>query len=201
MLVAEHINTLETVAETLRNQKETLYNRQPIDNSFNNLVSLHEVKNYLPILTTGDGNCLYNALSIVLFGNEDFYYLFKIGIFKIFFEYEMHFRNILEKTFSPHKSFEKFIENAAILNSWGDEICLVALSILIYRPINVYGLDPANKIPYSYEYCIINNSFENNPVNIAFILNHFVALLRKIEECKPPKPLMNQFLTRFKLNV
>ena len=48
--------------------------------TFNILVKLNGIENYLPIQTSNNGNCLYNAISIVLFGTEDFFYLIKIGI-------------------------------------------------------------------------------------------------------------------------
>ena len=104
------------------------------------------------------------------------------------------------KNSSSHYSFDTFIENVATPNSWGDEICQVAISVLIERPIYVYSLDPLKNIPHSTEYCI-NDSLTKNPISIGFMLNHFVALLPKEIYCRPPKPAFNQFLARYYLKT
>ena len=168
--------------------------------TFNILVKLNGIENYLPIQTSNNGNCLYNAISIVLFGTEDFFYLIKIGILAILFKNEAHFRYILEKTSSPRGNFENFVEVVSTPQSWGDEICMIAISILINRPLNVYSIDPVNNIPYSHEYCIIQESYSNSPINIAFILNHFIALLPEKNSCLSPKPQFNQFIARYSLS-
>ena len=125
--------------------------------------------------------------------------MIKLGVLGILFENDLYFTNILEKTISPYKSFENFIEAMAKPHSWGDEICEIAISILLNRPLNVYSIDPANNIPYSHEYCILKDSYGNSPINIAFISNHFCALMPKKSGCQTPKPIFNQFITRFNL--
>ncbi len=191
---------LSALVQKLRKQNEKLYVKQPIDNFFMKVIKLNNLLGFLPILTTGNGNCLYNAISIILNGTEEHFYEIKLGLLFIIFEHEKYFRNVLEKTGSYH-SFEKFVEIIATSFSWGDEYCQLGISVLLDRPLNVYSIDPSNNIPYSHEYCVNSETLKKKPINIAFILNHFTALLSNNDNAVAHKPKINQFILRYHLDV
>ena len=105
---------------------------------------LHKFKaqNIKPISTRGNGNCLYNAISIALFGNENIVDRLRILLSYIILkekksfykllrtrgypEPEEHFKILIKQTLSPECEF-----------GWGDDLNIIGLSILIQRPIYI----------------------------------------------------------------
>ena len=186
---------LQKIITSLRTKDQIIYKNQKIDQNFNNLIILNEIDDYYPCTTNGNGNCLYNAISINLYGSEEYFYIIKTCMLSIFFEYQEYFRNILPKI-NLNNSFEKFIELVATPDSWGDDICQIAISILLNRPLYCFSIDPNKNIPYSYEYCVNQSYSKQEALNIAFISNHFVALLPKNIDPKTPKPIENQYISK-----
>ena len=56
---------------------------------------------------TGDENCLYNSISLSLYGKESMSNMIRLSMIFILFEYEDFFRKI-GVSFSLRESFEKF---------------------------------------------------------------------------------------------
>ena len=197
-VIEKYWNVFDIIISQFKRIKQKSYQNQLIDDKFYRVVYLNNVTNLEPIETTRNGNCLYNAISIIIFGCEDYFYLIKICVLSILLRYEAYFRNILLKCDSQF-SFEEYIENCAIQFSWGDEISQIAVSILLDRPLYVYSFDPIKLIPYSYEFCVNPNSLNKFSINLGFIVNHFVALLPKDINVKPLKPRINPFINQFQL--
>ncbi|CAF0913894.1 unnamed protein product [Brachionus calyciflorus] len=93
------------------------------------------------VSTTGDGNCLYNAISLSLCGTEEMSKEIKLGMIFIYFEYEKYFRKVFEKSGYEY-NYEKMIEKSATMGVFGNEFNMLALSCLFMRPINCYSMDP-----------------------------------------------------------
>ncbi|CAF1020572.1 unnamed protein product [Brachionus calyciflorus] len=84
--------------------------------------------------TTGDGNCLYNSLSLALFGNESYSKNIKLCMVFIILEYEEYFRNLVQ-SFQYAEGYEKTVVACSTLGIFGNEFNMVALSLLFLRPI------------------------------------------------------------------
>jgi hypothetical protein len=69
----ENQDLVDLVLELIKNQQ--FYNfRNGVDNAINNLArELHPafLEHFVPVCTSGGGDCFYNAISKLLFGNED----------------------------------------------------------------------------------------------------------------------------------
>jgi hypothetical protein len=187
---------IKTYIDNLRLKKQILYTNEKVDQSFDNLKILNDLTDFEAIIITGNGNCLYNSISYIFYGNEDMFFEIKLGMLSIIFENEIAFRTLLRKT-SRVNSFETFVEYIAAPLSWGDEYCEVAISILLNKALNVYSIDPKTNIPYSHEYCMNRDILKNKPISIDFLTNHFTALLAKKEEVKANVPLFNQFIYKY----
>ena len=186
------------MSNRLKKLNQRVYENQKLDLKFSKVTISNNVKNFEPVETLRNGNCLYNSISLNLYGSEDNYFLIKIGTLFILFQHEAYFRNIMIETVSKF-NFEKYIEYVAFPGSWGDELSQVAISILLDRPLYVFSCDPIRNIPYSTEVCVNANTINNCSINIGFMVNHFVALMPKNNQIKPPKPKSNHFIHKFKL--
>ena len=84
------------ILKFIRGLNIPLYDDQPIDINYSNLVE--EVsKDFVPIYTSPDGNCLFNAISINLCGSEALSLKIKLASLFICFEYEDFLRNFIIK--------------------------------------------------------------------------------------------------------
>jgi hypothetical protein len=184
------------VVDQLKRKGLVLYENQQIDKDLDILMILNEMHQFKAVLTHVNGNCLYNAISIQLFAYDENFYLNKLGVLEIILKHEMSFRIMLSKTVSSY-SYEGLIENIAIRESWGNEYCKVAISILCDRPLYVYSIGATHTIPYSYEYCMSDIISKKKRLGIKFKIYHFSAILAVNEDDLPLKPIMNQFINRF----
>ena len=150
------------------------YDEQKVENNFIKLLSLSE--KFIPIVCRADGNCLYNALSIIYFGskNENLFFILKICSLFIFFEYIEFFEHVL-KNLKYQFSFRKMVTSTAKQNSWGNELNLTALNILIDRQIFCF-INSQGRIEYNrYKYSFIENKKE--PILIGLENLHFFPIL------------------------
>lgn len=90
-------------------------------------------------MTTGDGNCLYNAISLALYGNESLSKEIRLRMVFIFLEYEDYFRNVAI-SFSFSDSLEILVEKASTLGDYGSDFNMIALSLLFFCPIKCYSM-------------------------------------------------------------
>ncbi len=135
------------------------------------LISKEIVADCVIVNTTGDGNCLFNACSLSLFGNERMAMDIRLCTVFILFEYHNYFKNFLREL-NPNVSFEQIIIDTATNGEWAREIHLCALSILCYRPVFSYtntkfSVD-ATPMPMT-----------RNPIMIYFKVNHYMAILQR----------------------
>ena len=93
----------------------------------------YECKNGATLYTTPDGNCLYNAVSLALYGNKSNAGNIKLAMIFIFFEYEEYFRKLSQR-FEP-AVFETQVINSSTLGVFGNSFNIIALSLLFLRPI------------------------------------------------------------------
>ena len=102
------------------------------------------LRTYKPVLTTGDGDCMYHALSRVVCGSEQL-----SKIFRLLTAYAaVKYRHVLIRSIQyafPSRPLEDIVRNANTLivhalriGSWGSDFHLFPLSFLLDRPIFMY---------------------------------------------------------------
>jgi hypothetical protein len=113
------------------------YNLQHCDAENFSVTNKYDCKIGATLYTTPNGNCLYNAISLALYGNEIKFSDIKLGMIFILFEYEAYFRNLVTR-FDP-EVFETQVENSASLGVFGNSFNIISLSLLFLRPIRCYS--------------------------------------------------------------
>ena len=151
-----------------------------------------EFLNLVPVATSANGNCFYNAISLCLFSSEEFNLLLRILVIFTFFENEKYFRNLIRYTYGD-KLFNQKIEDIARNYNWANEYEIHGMSIALNRPINVYSFNEANKFFQSQQYYANESQLKQKAVSIVHRINHFIALLPTDEQVKIPSPQSNQF--------
>ena len=158
-----------------------VYNYQESDLKLSNDFALN-FDSYVCLKTTPDGNCLYNAVSLNLFGMEDYWPYIKLAMIFILFEYEPYFREYIRE-FSEY-SFEGFIENTAKYGSWGNEINILALSVVSLRPM-------LTLTQHSNLWCNPTNSIAS-PLILALKSYHFSSVVYTHYYARFNNPTQNQ---------
>ncbi|RNA05851.1 Chromo domain [Brachionus plicatilis] len=115
------------------------YSGQDIDLLQSDILQKWNAYQAVSLRTTGDGNCLYNAISLSIFGNEDWSLDIKLCMIFILIENENYFRDLIKK-FRYEESFERLVEDSATIDEYGTEFNIMALSLLFLRPIKCYSL-------------------------------------------------------------
>ncbi len=144
--------------------------------------------NIFPIDSAGrpNGNCFYESISKILFGDFQYFICIKFGLCFIYSKHRTFFEEVCEANglkFDLKKSLRD--------NEWPDELDLLASSIVIDRPIYIFTVDPA----FSYNISYSDEHRKKLPVCIAFdnILKNYKPLMRKsnsLDECHVKKPFL-----------
>ena len=87
-----------------------------------------------PVRTTGDGNCLWNAISICLCGNEKYTYTLQPMVFKERMIPQIRFQNP-DETESNHS---RCLRIAITPFSWGADFHIYVISIVLNIPIFMF---------------------------------------------------------------
>ena len=102
------------------------------------------LQTYKPVLTTGDGDCMYHALSRVVCGSEQLSRVFRLLIAYATVKYRDILIQALQHAF-PTDPYENHVRKANTLivhalrtGTWGSDFHLFPLSLLLDRPIFTY---------------------------------------------------------------
>ena len=110
---------------------------------------------YVPVRTTGDGNCMYNTISIALHGTEEYTaHLRAITVYSLL-ENKEHMSEVMKPstqlllrnvdrneeniTAITEREWIKLLQEAAQDQCWGNHFHLHALCLMLKRPIYMYG--------------------------------------------------------------
>ncbi len=121
------------------------------------------------VKTTGDGSCLYNAVSIILFGNERFSQKLRIASIYTILKHEEYFAEILASTGGC--TLSTLVEKIASLQ-WGDDVVAIALSMIIQRPIALLRPQASAHLSFARR-----TDLAQLPVYICLYASHFTALV------------------------
>ena len=177
------------LVKLLRNKSLTEYNGQAIDYNYNRLIDLYTT-NYVGLDTTKDGNCLFHAVSLNLFGSRLYSFKIKLATVFISLEYEEFVKNFL-LAYSYRYNFETLILNTVQYGVWGSEIHFLLFSLLLNRPIYIFN--PRTSF--------ISNPllFSSAPVVLFLMDSHFVAAVRRNFTGQVSMPTSDQM--RFYRNI
>jgi hypothetical protein len=98
-----------------------------------------------PIRTTGDGNCMYNALSLTLTGTEQFSHLIRLLCAYALVKYKEVMISALADAFpsntqaSHEEMYHRALLEALQVGVWGTDSQLFPLSLLMNRPVFHYN--------------------------------------------------------------
>ena len=162
-----------------------LYNDQPIDIEYSDLAE-RVSQDFVPIYTSPNGNCLFNAISINLYGSESQSLKIKLASLFICFEYEKSLRDFVIKS-KFRLNFETLVLNLAKIGEWGCDFNLLTSSLLLARPVYSYSFFSNNSLfsdPFKF--------FGKDPVVLFNKDSHFVAALRLNYNSKVSIPRCNQ---------
>ena len=142
----------------------------------------------MPIKTTSDGNCLFHAKSISIYGNESESWNLKFCSALIVYKNQEIFKQVLRSD-GNHATILMLIYKILKLNKWQDRLTIIALNILLARPIYSFG----QSVQLSHQTDILppsNDIRRNYPVNILFNVNYFMGLLGTQDHSSLPLPPM-----------
>ena len=101
---------------------------------------------FKPVVTTGDGNCLYHALSLTLTGSESCTPLMRLLTAHALVKHKEIMLSAFacaypSSSFEDHKlKFETALFKAVRVSDWGTDYHIFALSMLLNRPIFQYSM-------------------------------------------------------------
>ena len=105
-------------------------------------------QSYIPVVTTGDGNCVWNSIALSLYGNEKFTNLLKLLTLQTLISQSNYFKSVIRYDLSSRSlpctenaietNFANLVFKARKWREWGDEFHLLALSIALQRDIYTY---------------------------------------------------------------
>ena len=129
-------------------------------------------------------------MSLLIFGDEQFAVDLKAAVFYVLFKNKYLFDSLIRLS-NPKKTFKSYIIETAQDNAWGDEIIILALSILTDRPVNIYSKavfrNDNRNVKLNH---FISGSISNNRVPLTIVFDqqrhHYVALLPNKESQMPP---------------
>ena len=139
---------------------------------------------YEPVLTTADGNCFYNAISIVLYGNEKQSKLLRLANVYVLSVFDSYFRNVCIKTCTNY-TYEHLIKITAKDRTWANETNILAMTIVLDRPIALWSKNLHHKTVYTLIFCT-PHQYNKQYIHLILQDSHFTALLSKDVNYKFP---------------
>lgn len=171
------------------------YQNQKVYSNYKKSLSLE--KNLFPVYTKGDGNCLYNAISNIIFLNESDFFLIKSCALFTFLSYEKLFTNIIQNNQYEY-NFEEFFCRMCRRYEWASELIILSISIFLRRTILCYSLSIKKEMTSRTKYTYFPTT--NEHIRIGLMNNHFFPILRlgeiKEKECHEVDFINSDFIKR-----
>ena len=156
-LMEANIIAMKTLINEVNKQENDIFNVEThvVDMSVQEELLPLFTSEYVPVRTTGDGNCMYNTISIALHDTEEYAaHLRAITVYSLLENKEHMFevmkpstqlllRNVYrnEETITAitEREWIKLFQEAAQDQCWGKHFHLHALCLMLKRPIYMYG--------------------------------------------------------------
>ena len=148
---------METLINEVNKQENDIFNVEThvVDMSVQEELLPLLISEYVPVRTKGDGNCMYNTISIALHHTEEYAgHLRAITVYSLLENTEHMFevmkpstqlllcnvdRNEENITAITEREWIKLLQEAAQDQCWGNHFHLHALCLMLKRPIYMYG--------------------------------------------------------------
>ena len=148
---------MKTLINEVNKQENDIFNVEThvVDMSVQEELLPSFTSQYVPVRTTGDGNCMYNTISIALHGTEEYTaHLRTITVYSLLENKEHMFevmkpstqlllrnvdRNEENITAITEREWSKLLQEAAQDQCWGNHFHFHALCLMLKRPIYMYG--------------------------------------------------------------
>ncbi|CAF0715443.1 unnamed protein product [Brachionus calyciflorus] len=154
-----YVHYVKSVEERLSMLKKTFFHSSfKIDNSVMTKLHPEFKKEYLPVYTSGDGNCIYNMISIALFGSIENATFLRYLTLCCLLKYEENYKEIIKKNYLSSSTFSeaqlkeyvnikyaKLLYDARQNGIWGNEYHLSALSTVLKTNIYIYSAMRGNE--------------------------------------------------------
>ena len=156
-LMEDNKIAMKTLINEVNKQENDIFNVEShvVDMSVQEELLPSFTSQYVPVRTTGDGNCMYNTISIALHGTEEYTaHLRAITVYSLLENKEHMFevmkpstqlllrnvdRNEENITAITEREWSKLLQEAAQDQCWGNHFHLHALCLMLKRPIYMYG--------------------------------------------------------------
>ena len=164
----------EKIIIMLKNQKHFPEKEYIFDTrNFKSMLNLDE--NLYPIYNTGVGNCLYNTFSIILFGEEYFYYIIKLASIYILYKNKEFFKELMSN-YKYTYTLENLIQKTCRKCQFGNELNVLSISILL--DLHIISFNPSNNKNVNNQ--IIYSLKENSRVALIGLCDlHFFPIFVK----------------------
>ena len=163
--------------------------------------------------TTGNGNCLYNAVSQILFGTENYQKHIRLLVAVIILSHRTLFEQYISKTHREQR-YEDYVLSALSDTAWASDIHIHAITICLRRPVTVIGKGLKSKCRSltSFLKQTESNNFQDcftysfneislttpTPIYILFSnSNHFSAVLARTDV----KIFFRRFMSRYEIDA
>ena len=158
-----------------------VYENETVDESFSKLLELNEMSEYVPVMTTGDGNCYYHSLSRAIVGHEGLSDVLKMLTFFALFDNYKFFVLFMEQ-WKYEFGFKALVCRTIRNNEYANELNIIASALFLKRPVFIYGTNNINSTN-SNMYTVVDHE-TTAPIFIAhaYKAEHFVAVLPQSEE-------------------
>ena len=174
--MTENSTYLKSIVTKLRSiVTYKIYNSDETDSDFNSLLITNDLSAFYAKSIVGDGNCLYRAISFLLLGTQEYFYVIKVCSIFIMLEYSEYFEHILKYNHRKEMLAE-FVVKVAKTNEWANEINIVSITVLLSRTLYSFSMDSTSHRPARFRFTIKESG--ESPIMIALHNNHFVPLLK-----------------------
>jgi hypothetical protein len=132
-------------------------------------------KNYKMVDVLADGNCLYRALSLTIFGTQNYHVLFRLLLIQELVLEKKFYIQLLKKM---NIDFLEVLKSALELKSWGTEVHIYVLTNRLKRKIVLY--DGENLLQGFHQFSFVPRSDDCQVLRIHWSSSqhvHFNALL------------------------
>jgi hypothetical protein len=147
------------------------------------------------IRTTPNGNCLYNAISIVLIGDERLNTLLRLMVLYAF-KLNFDFINDVIRVFETN-SINFYANEAARNFAWGRDIHLFVLSLILKRPIYTFSCYDAFSSSNGQLFDALSTN--DNPIMLSFVnQNHWEAVVPYSKDYPNLRPAVNIYNSQIK---
>ena len=174
----------EQIIKILREEIEKdryLCEQDQIDSIYINALGLQDT-NLFPVYSSADGNCLYNSISTIVFGDQNYYKLIKVISIYIVLKYEDFFKEIMDDdskfSLSGYK-FNEFVLKTCRDKEWGNEMNILSICLVFKSVIYSYNkANPQSNALVRVKFCQFELSNEKKKlILIGFFQNHFFPIL------------------------